>query len=798
MARLLNTLDRFTTSGDLFEVVDESTKKIRCTACAHRCLLKDGRRGVCKVRYNDGGILRVPDGYVAALQVDPVEKKPFNHIMPGGQALSFGMLGCDLHCSFCFTGDTVVFTSQGPMCFEDVFDKASHYELRSDGTIGYPKNLQTIGQSGSWRDICAVFKHPFKGELTIIKPYYLPELKCTSNHKVYATDHINKPPIPIPAKNLSTKHFLVIPRIFETSRKHLAINTAELLGDHQTTYKVTWDLTIEQREYIIDATNAGYTSRQIGETLGKSGSYIRHVRRKLKRGCGTDTRTAGPIIENNCLRFPHERKPGIKLEIPLDENFAKLLGLYCAEGSLVSHKERPNSHTLNFSFAPDEQELATETKNLLKQIFDIQASLTLRDTTLTVSISKASVALLFKTLAGSKANGKFVPIQILNAPLNIMREFLSAYVTGDGHRYSNGKRTATTVSKDLAYGIGWLALKLGHSPSVYETNMSTTCNIQGRTVNRAPYQYTVVWYEPNCIERKLLETDDYYLIPLRSITTKNYEGDVYNMEVDIEHNYLAGFFLVKNCQNWDISQTGNDDRAGRDPMPISAAELVELGRQRGAQIIASTYNEPLITTEWAVKIFKLAKAQGMKTVYISNGNGTPEVLDYLAPHLDGYKIDLKAMRDKPYRQLGAVLQHVLDTITDVHKRGLWLEVVTLVVPGLNDSNDELWDAARFLAGLSPDIPWHVTAYHPAYKMHDPPRTPLDTLRRAAEIGSEAGLNFVYAGNMPGQTGEWEDTRCPSCGTTLIQRRGYYVIMDRLTTTGGTCPDCGTLVPGRWT
>ncbi|MFC1961406.1 AmmeMemoRadiSam system radical SAM enzyme, partial [Chloroflexota bacterium] len=202
------------------------------------------------------------------------------------------------------------------------------------------------------------------------------------------------------------------------------------------------------------------------------------------------------------------------------------------------------------------------------------------------------------------------------------------------------------------------------------------------------------------------------------------------------------------CQNWDISQTGHDNRAGRDPMVISAAELVNLGRQRGAQIVASTYNEPLITTEWAVSIFKLAQAAGMKTVYISNGNATPEALDTLAPHLDGYKIDLKSMRDKPYRQLGTVLQHVLDTISAVYRRGLWLEVVTLVVPGFNDSNEELWDTARFLAGLSPDIPWHVTAYRPAYKMVDPPRTPVDTLRRAAEIGVEAGLNFVYAGNLP--------------------------------------------------
>ncbi len=251
------------------------------------------------------------------------------------------------------------------------------------------------------------------------------------------------------------------------------------------------------------------------------------------------------------------------------------------------------------------------------------------------------------------------------------------------------------------------------------------------------------------------------------------------------------------CQNWDISQFKRDDRAGREPYQITEAEIVALAHKGRAAVVASTYNEPLITTEWAVSIFKLARAAGMKTVYVSNGNATPEVLDYLAPYLDGYKIDLKSMRDRSYRQLGAVLQSVLDTIEAVHRRGVWLEVVTLIVPGFNDSNEELWDAARFLAGVSPDIPWHVTAFHPDYQMTEPPPTSMDTLIRAAEIGAEAGLRYVYAGNAPGRTGNWEDTRCPSCATTLIRRFGFRVLQNRLTS-DGRCPDCGTIVAGLWT
>ncbi len=251
------------------------------------------------------------------------------------------------------------------------------------------------------------------------------------------------------------------------------------------------------------------------------------------------------------------------------------------------------------------------------------------------------------------------------------------------------------------------------------------------------------------------------------------------------------------CQNWDISQTGRDGRAGREPLIVSAAELAALAVEHRAAVVASTYNEPLITTEWAVSVFRQAKARGLRTVYVSNGNATPEALRYLRPHLDAYKIDLKSMRDKNYRQLGGVLLHILDTIQMAHDLGLWVEIVTLIIPGFNDSNEELWDAARFIAGVSPDIPWHVTAFHPDYRMLEPPRTTVETLLRAAEIGSEAGLRYVYAGNLPGRVGEWEETRCPNCQTALIRRSGFRVLENRLAATGGTCPHCGTGIAGVW-
>jgi pyruvate formate lyase activating enzyme len=214
-------------------------------------------------------------------------------------------------------------------------------------------------------------------------------------------------------------------------------------------------------------------------------------------------------------------------------------------------------------------------------------------------------------------------------------------------------------------------------------------------------------------------------------------------------------------------------------------------------VIASSYNEPLITSEWAVSIFKQAQQAGIKCVYVSNGNATPEVLRYLQPYLVGYKIDLKTMQDRQYRKLGGVLNNVLDSIRLAYDLGFFVEIVTLVVPGFNDSNEELMDAGHYIASVSRDIPWHVTAFHPDYKMNEPSPTSVKTLIRAAEIGQEAGLNYVYAGNIPGRTKDYENTICPTCGTTLVERYSY-VIQGYHLTADGKCPRCSTEIPGIWT
>ena len=258
-------------------------------------------------------------------------------------------------------------------------------------------------------------------------------------------------------------------------------------------------------------------------------------------------------------------------------------------------------------------------------------------------------------------------------------------------------------------------------------------------------------------------------------------------------------FHCDYCQNHLTSQALRDPASNTSVhlvTRVSPEQMVAYALRSGASVVASSYNEPLITSEWAVAIFRQAKEAGLQCAYISNGNATPEVLEYLRPYLAAYKIDLKTMQDGQYRKLGGVLQHVLDSIRSAHDLGLWVEVVTLVVPGFNDSTEELMDAAQYIRSVSADIPWHVTAFHPDYKMTSTPRTLVNTLLRAAEIGQEAGLNFVYAGNLPGRVSEYENTYCPGCRALLIERQGYTILGYYLTA-NGSCPKCGMPIPGVW-
>lgn len=263
----------------------------------------------------------------------------------------------------------------------------------------------------------------------------------------------------------------------------------------------------------------------------------------------------------------------------------------------------------------------------------------------------------------------------------------------------------------------------------------------------------------------------------------------------VSFGMLGCNFRCDFCQNWISSQTLKDEDAVARPSLIRAEEVVAAAVNRGVPMIVSTYNEPLITADWAVEVFKLARPHGIVCGFVSNGHATPEVIEFLAPYVKLFKVDLKCFDEEKYRRLGGKLSCVLDSIARLRQAGFWVEIVTLVVPGFNDSDDELTRIAGFIVGVSPDIPWHVTAFHPDYRMSDVKRTPPETLIRAYDIGRKAGLKFVYTGNLPGVLGDRENTYCPDCGELLIRRQGFMVRQNNMR--GGRCGKCNAVIPGVW-
>lgn len=248
------------------------------------------------------------------------------------------------------------------------------------------------------------------------------------------------------------------------------------------------------------------------------------------------------------------------------------------------------------------------------------------------------------------------------------------------------------------------------------------------------------------------------------------------------------------CQNWSISQAtkGAGKILRSSSEAISPADLVALSVRHKCLSISYTYTEPTIFFEYALETAKLATAEGLKNVFVTNGYMTPEALDAIHPHLHAANVDLKAFSDRTYRRMiGGTLAPVLESIAKMKAQGVWIEVTTLVIPTVNDSDGELRDIARFIASVGPEIPWHISAFHPDHKLRDLPPTPVKTLVRAMEIGRECGLRYVYAGNVPGHGGE--HTLCHSCGATLIARFGFQVLENRLR--DGRCPKCGARIDG---
>lgn len=253
-------------------------------------------------------------------------------------------------------------------------------------------------------------------------------------------------------------------------------------------------------------------------------------------------------------------------------------------------------------------------------------------------------------------------------------------------------------------------------------------------------------------------------------------------------------FRCRFCQNWQISQALREEHylMGHEAPPEA---IVQEAIRSGSASIAYTYTEPTIFFEYAYDTAKLAHEKGLRNIFVTNGYETPECIDMIAPYLDAANVDLKAFSDRYYRRVvGACLEPVLEALRYMKQKGIWIEVTTLVIPFLNDSEVELRSAAEFiLRDLGPDTPWHLSRFFPAYKMDEWPPTSGEKLLKARQLGKEVGLHYVYVGNLPG--GDREDTYCPQCHERLIRRRGFEVLENKLDK--GACSNCGAPIAGMW-
>ncbi|MFQ5769823.1 MAG: AmmeMemoRadiSam system radical SAM enzyme, partial [bacterium] len=246
-----------------------------------------------------------------------------------------------------------------------------------------------------------------------------------------------------------------------------------------------------------------------------------------------------------------------------------------------------------------------------------------------------------------------------------------------------------------------------------------------------------------------------------------------------------------NCQNYHISQLSERENRIEGEM-VTPEEVVVQAVEYSCKSIAYTYTEPTIFYEFALDVAKLAHQKGLKNIFITNGYITPEALQTIAPYLDAANVDLKSFSKKFYHSnCKAKMQPVLDTLKLLKKLGIWFEVTTLVIPTLNDSNEQLQAIAEFIIGLGKEIPWHISAFYPAYQLKDIPPTPRRLLYRAWEIGLNFGLHYVYIDNI--DTTEFTTTHCHNCGRSLIRRKFYVIVKNCISNT--RCPFCSAVVAG---
>lgn len=775
--------------------------RVQCDVCPRACKMHEGQRGLCFVRgVEDGEVRLYTYGRSSGFCVDPIEKKPLNHFLPGTSVLSFGTAGCNLACKFCFHPDTLVATPDGMRRIAELFEECANKTASDHGQIAYPDAVHVWTRIGKQARVAKVFSHHHSGSLVSLKASSCPRILLTANHKVFATRRSSPDIIErVEAGKLSTDHFLVVPK------RHAAANDVRLdVVSILANVECKAHAPRNRRFALADLTAALQstgTSAELGAALGYHPAYVRTLRSRFARGilkCESE-RPVQLRVQAGRVKFFAERSLGVPQQLELNRDLAWLLGFYCAEGSIGQHLNRPNSYQLIFSCGRHELALVERAAELLGNVFGLPAVIVNRRTTITVEVRSTSLARLFEALCGRGAKGKRVPPQLMQASQEIIRAFLQGYFVGDGY-FAPDHVVGNTVSQLLALGLFELGLHLDLLPTFFVHENPPTYRIEGREVSQSTtfivkfarhrYEQRERGFPERTIWR---DAGDKFLVPVKHIETIAYEGPVYNLEVDDpDHSYLAPFLAVGNCQNSDISKSREMDTLADRATPQM---LASTAKRLGCASVAYTYNDPVVFMEYAIDVADACRELGVRSVAVTAGYMYAQPRAEFYRHMDAANVDLKGFTERFYRKIcGGELAAVLETLEYLrHETRVWFEITTLLIPDENDSNDELEQMTRWIADkLGCDVPLHFTAFHPDWKMMDKSRTPAATLTRAREIALKNGLHYVYTGNVHDSTGS--STYCASCGSRVIERDWYELGEWRLDEQG-RCLHCAAQLPG---
>lgn len=657
------------------------------------------------------------------------------------------------NCQYCIPGESVISTDHGMIPASDLWSLGINPRTTTNGEVVDLEDIRVWTHKGRLRKAGQIHRHFYSDSLLEINPVYLAPLRCTPDHRVFAaaggSGRIRK----VRAKELEAGDFVAIPKTVPGSEK----------------------VTIDVLDFLSSLPQPRYK------------------------------RNIQLVEEEGIVRYNFGRARGVPRIIPLDEDFARLLGYYAAEGSFARASGRANSCSAWFSFGSSERERQDEVTRIVKRLTGYAPTRNEQRNRTALVVSNTPLALLLRGLGGEGARRKRVPDVLLssNDP-GPVRAFLTGYLNGDGYLTETRMGTilgSTSASEILTRGVVELFLKLGTVPRYYVGRNPSTSVIEGRTVSRSnDYMARVlvesIEMQPEAIEwaprsPRAIETPDYFLLPIRTIKTLSHVGYVYNLAVASDHSYIADFIAVANCQNYDISQ-----RRKIQGTDISPQGVVDLTVQQGAQGIAYTYNQPTIFMEFAHDIGVLAREAGLINIFVSNGYDTPQTVAMMPDFLDAITVDFKGNGEPRFvrRYIGVPdPQPIFDSLIEMRdKTDVHIEITDLVVPEVGDDLEYAQKLARFVyEELGPDTPIHFLRFHPDYKMVDLPLTPVETLEKHHQVAQEVGLKYVYIGNVPGH--RLEHTYCPGCGRIAIQRHGFDIQSWGLDAKN-RCKECGYQLP----